>query len=205
MATKNAWNVQPMNLAGIALFEDEFAIIPSGDYEVQIVDSEAWPREGQQTSVLFNVKVSEAGEHQGKQQSIWLGIDASKEGNRRSWKALLVSCGADASKLEGTIQPTPEMFVGRKAYIHVELPPAAEGGAVDTKKINRNFISPAAYTRRKQERAQAPVQSQGFAATGAAPGLPGAGAAVNFGAPTTPQPAATPNGTAKTPGAALFG
>lgn len=209
MATE-VWQAPSFNLAGIALFEDDFPYVPTGDYEVTLIETAPWKKKGTQeiSSVIFRLRISEQGAENGKPVAKWVGMEVN-EGNARGWKSAYVTFGYDPKALEGAITPHVSHFpAGKKGYIHMDSPPKAEGQKLKAEDFNVNFLSPETYRKRKAERALAgngatAAGPQGFSPTGQAPGIPAAPATTAAAAPGAPAPVAPQP--AATAGASLFG
>lgn len=131
---KNSWGglVPVMNMAGVQIYEDGVQHVANGDYMVQITETEPWVKKNAAagsppSSIVVRARILEDGSEKGKAIASWPGITPN-EGGARSWKAILVSAGADPRALEQALQPLPEMFKDKVAYVHVESAPAAEAG-----------------------------------------------------------------------------
>jgi hypothetical protein len=179
MSNANQWTAPVFNMAGVSVFEDEFPYIPSGDYQVSISETSAWKKKGEQevSSVIFRMRIAEEGPHKGKSTAKWIGLTVNV-GNTRNWKHAYLSCGYKAEGLEANVQPAPEHFLGKTAYIHIESPPLAEGQKLKADDIEVNFLTPQTYAKRKAEaklvNGNGATATQAFQPSSAAPGLPAA-------------------------------
>ena len=151
---KNSWHgvVPMMQMAGLALYEDGNVSVATGDYAVQIIETEPWVKKNaaagtSPSSIIVRAKIVEEGSEKGKIVSSWPGTTPN-EGSARSFKAILVSVGADPRAVEGSVQPVPEMFTGKIGYVHVEAPPAAEAGK-DAENVEVIWLRKETYTARK--------------------------------------------------------
>lgn len=193
---KNTWQMPPLNMAGVALF-DEYDIIPTGYYAFVVLDSEDHvskdsPQGSPPSSVMFRLKITDQGPEQGKVATAWIGKDP-KEGNVRRWKALYVSVGYPIAQLEQMVQPHATHLINRQGYMHYVSPPVGEGQKLKADQIQINFVTQEQYVTRKREEAQAP---RGFSPTAAAPSMPAAPPSA-FGAPAPSAFGPTPtNGSA---------
>lgn len=169
-----------VNLQGLTPV-DPFVDLPTGVYPAKVLGFAENDKEGKK-SIRVDVSV-EAGPYAGAPQQLWLGMDFSKDMNRRNWLTFLLSIGAPANLLNGTVAVDTDKYIGKSGFIYVQAAPA---GSDDY--ANRSFIRKEVYERMKgmNTAAQAPAGAQ---ATGAQ--TPANGAA-GF-TPVTPQPGGAQN------------
>lgn len=168
MSGNKQWAIQIPALANVQSMDPTRVRLPTGPYAVLITESEQTSKDGAAGSIRFDCTVTEAGEHKGRVVSVYQGLDFSKDGNQKSFKALLESIGAPPQVFMQSANVGAQSFNGKQAYIFVQAAPEGEKDAFD----NRNFVSPTIYQREKAK----------LAASAATGGQPQVGSAL----PTQP-------------------
>jgi hypothetical protein len=154
------WAIQ-VNVAGIAPWEPgQFPQVPEGPYAgiIRAADEKQGSTDPTKTNVWFTAEITEPGEGQGLTPNVIIGKDTTKEGNRKKWRALLLSIGANPAALENRdgLNLTDDMFVGKPCFIYVSEPP--EGTTRTDGKPGKPFndvvfVAPEFYQKKKAERA----------------------------------------------------
>lgn len=112
----------------------------TGGYRVKITEAVRYIKEDK-SSIRFQTVIV-GGEFDGAEQRLFIGTDLTKQGNQRSWKTALLSCGYTAAQIEaGEIQIGAESFTGREAFIYFK----AKDENDPTSQPDRQFITPESF------------------------------------------------------------
>ena len=115
----NDWKLN-VNLAGITPMDPTRVGLPTGGYEVVILDSYTKPAKDptKPDNIVFDLQVK-AGEHAGAGLAITMGSDMEKKGNKMAWTGLLLSVGAPPAALANPIPLGPKSFENKAAFVYV--------------------------------------------------------------------------------------
>src|SRR5260221_2587945 len=146
-----AWSAQ-INLAGVGFFDPtSFEEVPAGPYKTTITGStrEA-SKSGGADNLVLEVWIAE-GADKGVTQRVWISLDPTNEVAKKHLKNVLSTVSPKANlEQPGTIGP--QTFLGKDAYLYVQLIPEGsrkKGTNKSGKEVeyayNRSFITTDMY------------------------------------------------------------
>lgn len=146
-------------------------------------------------SIKAVFQINEAGNpYNGKEQWAFLGLDFGKDGNVRSWRAMLESVGVKSEKISAGFTIDLDLIIGKTSYLYLDVPEAGPDGKVDVNSINSSFITKAQFdTYRAQHGAPGASKPAGATATAMQTSAPvGGGFSLSSAAPAVTPAAAAP-------------
>lgn len=174
-----SWTVQIPSLTGMNAMDPTMGgKLPTGAYRVKILESE---QKAEGTSISFTVEVVD-GPHAGVRTWVNQGLDFAKDGNKKSWVALLLGIGATRAQIDSPqgLSLNAGSFTNRAAFVYVKALPEGEKGY-----DNRNFVTPdqfATITAAAQVQAATQPQGVGSAIPQPVAAIPQVGQPAAFGA-----------------------
>ena len=129
--------------AGVQSAVNSGGMLKTGPYKVLITAIEDHTAKGETESKSFKIsaKVTD-GDFAGNVQYLYLGKDFQKDGVRKQWRTLLLSCGYTTAQVDQkNLQLKDELFLNQEACIYFKEKDAND----PTSQPDRKFISLSEY------------------------------------------------------------